>query len=227
MKNPVVRKILRGILMGVAAIVLIFAGHIPVAITLVFFAVGAILEYKNNLGPKISPELGAKNYVFFGALLIGVPFFFLWAIRYRFGPFATIFTAFNFAFTDALGLFLGLLLNKLGIKRHAIAREINEGKSWEVAILAITINSAICTLLLFQFVSRDFIGSYLSAFALSFSGATGAVVGDMVESKFKRMAGVKDSGKALGTHGGFLDRIDSAIGTGCVYVCYFALKAIF
>jgi phosphatidate cytidylyltransferase len=47
--------------------------------------------------------------------------------------------------------------------------------------------------------------------AIGVAGAVAGTLGDLFESKLKRMADVKDSGRMMPGHGGFLDRFDSML----------------
>ncbi len=71
--------------------------------------------------------------------------------------------------------------------------------------------------LLFSCIASYFIATFTqtlnftSWLILSIVVSVFGTIGDLIESKFKRQANVKDSGKIMPGHGGLLDRLDSII----------------
>jgi len=70
------------------------------------------------------------------------------------------------------------------------------------------VGSLIASVIIFNFTSLYNVYIWLAlAILVSVLGTTG----DLIQSKFKRKAGVKDSGKLMPGHGGMYDRLDSII----------------
>jgi phosphatidate cytidylyltransferase len=83
---------------------------------------------------------------------------------------------------------------------------ISPKKTWEGTIGGIILSVAIITA--FGHFQMDAGWHY---FFISLIAAISGTVGDLFESKLKRMANVKDSGSFMPGHGGFLDRFDSLL----------------
>lgn len=97
------------------------------------------------------------------------------------------------------------------IGRHKMIPRISPGKTWEGfggAILASTLAS-----LAFAALAQDRLAGLTTwhAIVLGVVLSIGAVVGDLIESRFKREAGVKDSGRWFPGIGGVLDLLDSIL----------------
>lgn len=96
-----------------------------------------------------------------------------------------------------------------------LASNVSPGKSWEGVYGAIIVSFLFAIAYTFyadmQFLHAVFF-TVLVLITASFS-----ILGDLVESMFKRMAGIKDSGNILPGHGGVLDRIDSLTSAAPVF----------
>ena len=84
--------------------------------------------------------------------------------------------------------------------------KISPKKTWEGTIGGIILAVLVADIIAWQLGFDIKMMIIISAIA-SISGT----FGDLLESKLKRMAGVKDSGSLMPGHGGFLDRFDSLL----------------
>jgi phosphatidate cytidylyltransferase len=134
-------------------------------------------------------SVNGQNSTFYPWILAGV-FIILWV---------------NDSFAYLIGTALG---------KHKMCTHISPGKSWEGfiggAVFAVVV--AILNAVLFQVLSMF---SWIVIALLTVGFGT---LGDLFESRIKRELGIKDSGKIMPGHGGFLDRFDSLL---------FAIPAVF
>ena len=103
------------------------------------------------------------------------------------------------------------------VGRHPFAPRISPKKTWEGSVGGWVTGVAIA--LLGGAILRWPLVHALLLGVLIVLAATG---GDLVESMFKRWAGVKDSGRLIPGHGGVLDRLDSLL-FAVVVVYYYLL----
>ncbi len=101
---------------------------------------------------------------------------------------------------------VGAYLTGVSLGRHKLMERISPKKSWEGFFGGLACAAGIGAL----------VGHLTGADALQWAGlglviALSGVAGDLVESMFKRAAGVKDSGAIMPGHGGFLDRFDALL----------------
>ena len=105
---------------------------------------------------------------------------------------------------DAMAYSFGTLFGK-----KPLFRVVSPKKSIEGAISAILFSPVVALINHNIFPNFDFSFWALMGIVISIT----SIVGDLVQSKCKRTAGVKDSGTLLLGHGGVYDRIDSLIFT--------------
>lgn len=94
--------------------------------------------------------------------------------------------------------------------KHKLAPNVSPGKTIEGAAGGMAL-SLVLALASCSYVFGKPLAESLPLLGLSLIVTVISIVGDLTESMFKRMSGLKDSGSILPGHGGLLDRADSLL----------------
>ena len=116
-------------------------------------------------------------------------------------PWVMIFYVFIIWANDVFAYLVGM-----SIGRHRLCERLSPKKSWEGFFGGVA--GAVAMGLV---AARVLDGGYGAWAGLALVASVSGVLGDLVESMFKRAAGVKDSGTLIPGHGGVLDRFDAML----------------
>ena len=116
--------------------------------------------------------------------------------------------------TDTGAYFAGRTLGK-----RPLALSISPSKTWEGAVGG-TLGALAAGFIAYQFMATQ--APVWQVVALAGIAGIAGQMGDLAESKLKRVFDAKDSGSILPGHGGILDRLDSIVFS--LPVVYYAVK---
>jgi phosphatidate cytidylyltransferase len=117
---------------------------------------------------------------------------------------------------DTMAYIIGSLFGKISFSK------ISPKKTWEGTVGGVILSIVMAGLV--SYFSDRFKPVMINMMIITAIVSIFGTLGDLLESKLKRMAGVKDSGTLMPGHGGFLDRFDSmllAIPAVWLYVYFF------
>ena len=187
----------------------------PLILVLIFSVfIVALFDNKPNVILNIT-------YTFTGILYTIVPFMLLLNITcldraFTFNNVTNLWyndcAPYNFHYV--LGIILLIWASDVGaylvgslIGKHKLFERISPGKTWEGTIGAFILNIG-CAFIIAHLFQELALKHWI---VISVLVSVFGTIGDLVESMFKRQAGIKDSGKIMPGHGGILDRFDSLL----------------
>lgn len=188
--------------------------ELPLELVLFVFILGAAAIALLSQAP-LTRTIGDISISAAGLLFIALPFSAL--VRLHgiavVGPRLLLFTLALVWAGDMFAYFVGRWFG-----RARMAPQISPHKTWEGAAANLIASLAVGVFFAFwlHFDPRHMV---LMAGLANIAGQTG----DLIESAYKRSAGVKDSGTLLPGHGGMLDRVDALILAAPVVWYYFEL----
>lgn len=103
---------------------------------------------------------------------------------------------------DTMAYIVGSLIGRTPLSR------VSPKKTWEGTVGGVILSIGVIALTVYLLGFQQLVPHAMAVAAIA---AIAGTFGDLLESKLKRMAGVKDSGHIMPGHGGFLDRFDSLL----------------
>ena len=165
------------------------------------------ITFASILFAKKEEVISHLGKIFLSIIYIVVPFTLIVQI-----PFLN--ATFNYVNTTILGVFLLIWTNDTfafivgkNFGKHKLLERISPNKTIEGFIGGMVFTFTLSFILAQQFKTLSLVQWIVIAGIVSIFG----VLGDLIESMFKRQAQVKDSSNFIPGHGGFLDRFDSVI----------------
>jgi len=163
---------------------------------------------------ELSSALGGTGSTVLGLVLITIPALAMCLLR-DFSPRAVLFLFLIVWGCDSFAYYTGKSFG-----RRKLAPVVSPNKTWEGTIGGLVGATLIGAAAGTWWVLPE-LGPARGALAGALASSAGQI-GDLVESLWKRGAGVKDSGVFLPGHGGFYDRIDSLLFAGPVLAAFVA-----
>jgi len=201
--------------------------HFSVWLTTIMFFVPvvSIVTLLLVLFSKRQNAIASIGIIFTGFFYISLMLFTLILLRNldwygieNFGLFIVIIMFCSIWVCDSAAYFIG---RKFG--KHKLLERVSPKKSIEGAVAGF-----IASVIFFPLASHFLIPEFNTVFAIILGVIVGIFgqIGDLVESKLKREADVKDSSNLIPGHGGILDRFDSIIFVSPLVLIFLAIISI-
>jgi phosphatidate cytidylyltransferase len=163
---------------------------------------------------ELSEALGGASATMFGVLSVALPATAMSFLR-MISPRAVLLLFLLVWGCDSFAYYTGK-----NFGRRKLAPRVSPNKTWEGTIGGLVGGTLVGAAAATWWVLPE-LGPVRGALAGALATSAGQL-GDLVESMWKRGAGVKDSGTFLPGHGGFYDRIDSLLYAGPVLAVFLA-----
>lgn len=207
-KSGLDKKIMMWVPFALIFLLILYLGTTARFIIFIIILLMAFYEFYK----VIKNQQRTKIFLFLYIILFAISFAHLGLIKliYSQSSIVLLFLIVSTVISDVCGFFFG---NFFGF--HKLPEIFNKNKSWE-GVLGQMVGALIGVLLIKYFVVHQ--GNILIFLPIGI----GSAIGDLMNSRAKRIVGIKNWSNFIPGHGGFIDRFCSLAGSG-VFTFYYIL----